>query len=130
MSISRPTSPHLSVYRWLITNTLSILHRLTGVGLVVGTALLVLWLYTAAYDPENYYALHAFMSGNIGKLLLLGWTLAFFYHFSNGIRHLFWDMGYGFDLREVTRSGWVVLFFTAIMTALSWGMVFGFLGTK
>lgn len=125
MVTSRPTSPHLSVYRWLITNTLSILHRITGMGLVVGTLLLAAWLYTAAYDPKHYYDLQAIMSTWVGRLMMLGWTLAFFYHFSNGIRHLCWDMGRGFRLDHVTQSGWFVIVFTLILTGISWGCIFG-----
>lgn len=125
MTISRPTSPHLTVYRWLITNTLSIFHRLTGIWLVVGTLLIVAWLVTAAYYPKQYYDLQAVMSSLVGRAMMLGWTLAFFYHFANGIRHLMWDIGYGFELDQVTKSGWAALIFTIIMTALSWGFVFG-----
>jgi succinate dehydrogenase / fumarate reductase cytochrome b subunit len=125
MSISRPTSPHLSVYRWLITNTLSIMHRMTGVGLVVGTLLVVVWLFSAAYHPKFYYDVQAVMSSLVGRGLMLGWTLAFFFHLGNGIRHLFWDAGYGFGLETVNKSGWAVLLFTVVMTAVSWGFVFG-----
>lgn len=124
MSTPRPLSPHLGIYKWLITNTLSILHRITGFGLAIGTLLLVLWLYTAAYSPEHYYDVQAVMSSVVGRLFMLGWTLAFFYHLSNGIRHLMWDTGAGFELKQVTSSGIIVLVFTVIMTAASWWLVF------
>ncbi len=116
----RPTSPHLTVYRWQITMVLSIMHRITGMGLVVGTALLVAWLYVAAYDAANYSYMHDLLSSIPGKLLLLGWTLAFYFHLANGIRHLFWDMGQGFSIPQTTRSGWAVLIFTLIMTGATW----------
>lgn len=116
----RPTSPHLSIYRPQITSVLSILHRITGVALTVGTALLVVWLYVAAYEPSNYGALHELLSSVPGRLLLMGWTLAFYFHLANGIRHLFWDMGKGFTIPQTTRSGWAVLIITVLMTAASW----------
>jgi len=119
----RPTSPHLSIYRKQITTVLSILHRMTGLALVAGTALMVAWLCTAAYRPAFYTTLHEALISDYGKACLMGWTVAFYYHFANGIRHLFWDMGKGFSLPAATRSGWLVIFFTIIMTAVTWGYV-------
>lgn len=120
MTAPRPTSPHLTIYSWLITNTLSILHRLTGVALSFGTLLLVLWLVSAAYYPVLYYDVQDFMGSILGRLMLLGWTFAFFYHLGNGIRHLFWDMGKGFELETATRSGLAVIAFMIVMTGASW----------
>jgi succinate dehydrogenase / fumarate reductase, cytochrome b subunit len=116
----RPTSPHLTIYRPQITSVLSILHRITGVALMVGTALLVTWLFVAAYQPGQYSGLHELMSSLVGRVLLIGWTLAFYYHLANGVRHLFWDMGKGFTIPQTTRSGIMVLVFTVIMTGASW----------
>ena len=116
----RPLSPHISVYKWLITSTLSILHRLTGVALSFGLLLIVCWLLTSAYHPENYDNFVKFLSGGIGRIMLFGWSLALFYHLCNGIRHLFWDMGKGFDLKNVTRSGIAVLVAAVSLTALVW----------
>lgn len=124
MTAPRPTSPHLGIYKWLITNTLSILHRMTGFALVIGTIILVLWLYTAAYSPAHYYDVQAVMSSIMGRILMFGWTLAFFYHFANGIRHLMWDTGSGFEMKQVNSSGIIVLIFTALTTAASWWFVF------
>lgn len=123
MATERPLSPHLTVYSWQITNTLSILHRITGFGLAIGSILLVIWLFSAAYNPPFYYSLHAFLGSLAGKLLLLGWTVAFYYHLANGIRHLLWDTGAGFQIPQVTRSGIFVLFYTAIMTAGTWAFI-------
>lgn len=119
----RPTSPHLSIYRWQISSVLSILHRLTGLALFAGTALIVVWLCSAAYAPASYATLHDAISSAIGQIFLLGWTLAFYYHFCNGIRHLFWDIGKGFTLPAMARSGWAVVVFAIIFTALTWGFV-------
>jgi succinate dehydrogenase / fumarate reductase cytochrome b subunit len=121
--VSRPLSPHLGIYRWQITMTLSILHRATGMALVAGTLLLVSWLCTAAYAPRFYPELSEFILSPVGQLLLLGWMLSFYFHFANGIRHLFWDIGKGFALPAATRSGWLVVIFAIAMTAFTWGIM-------
>lgn len=118
----RPLSPHLQVYKPQLTSVMSILHRLTGIALAVGTLLLVYWLAAAAGGPESYAAAQAFIASPIGLILLFAWSLAFFYHLSNGIRHLFWDAGYGFELPTVYKSGWTVLIATAVLTLLSWAI--------
>lgn len=118
----RPLSPHLQVYKPQLTSVMSILHRLTGIALAVGTLLLVYWLAAAAGGPESYATAQAFIASPIGLILLFGWTLAFFYHLCNGIRHLFWDAGYGFELPTVYKSGWTVLIATAVLTLLSWAI--------
>jgi len=118
---SRPLSPHLGIYRWQISMVLSILHRITGLALFAGTALMMIWLWSAAYAPAFYVTLHSYLASPLGKLCLFGWTLAFYYHLGNGIRHLFWDIGKGFSLPAMTRSGWAVIIFTLLMTAATWG---------
>jgi succinate dehydrogenase / fumarate reductase, cytochrome b subunit len=120
---NRPLSPHLSIYRWQITNTLSILHRLTGVGLTIGLVPLALWLWGAAYSPELFTCMTDMAGTIIGKLFLFGWTLAFYYHLGNGIRHLNWDIGKGFELSEVLASGRVVIAFALAMTVFTWAII-------
>ena len=117
---NRPLSPHLQVYRPQLTSMLSIAHRITGVALAVGTLLLVYWLAAAAGGPESYAAAQGFIGSFFGQLLLFGWTIALFYHLANGIRHLFWDAGYGFELPTVQRSGHAVLAATVVLTVVSW----------
>jgi succinate dehydrogenase / fumarate reductase cytochrome b subunit len=119
-SSDRPLSPHLQVYRWQLTSVLSVLHRATGVALAAGAVLLVWWLVAAAAGPGAYGAVEAFLRSWIGLLLLFGWTLSFFYHLCNGIRHLAWDIGWGFDLESTYRSGWTVLSAAALLTLLAW----------
>lgn len=121
----RPLSPHLSIYRWQITNTLSILHRLTGVALSAGLVLIAVWLIAVAWCPELFDGIRTVLASIPGKLALFGWTAAFYYHLANGIRHLGWDMGAGFAMRDVTRSGWVVVVFTVVMTLITWAMALG-----
>ena len=116
----RPLSPHISIYRWPITMALSILHRVTGVALSVGLIALVFWLFDAASGPEAYSVFESVMGSLVGKLLLIGWSFAFFYHLCNGVRHLVWDTGRGMEKDEANRSSWVVLAGTIALTAIFW----------
>lgn len=124
----RPLSPHLTIYRPQITSVLSITHRITGIGLTIGILPLTLWLYAIAYDASLFESLQHFFTGFIGRLLLIGWTLAFYYHLGNGLRHLNWDIGRGFALPDVTASGQLVLVFTVAMTVFTWAIIFSRLG--
>jgi succinate dehydrogenase / fumarate reductase cytochrome b subunit len=121
MSIqNRPLSPHLQVYRPQLTSVLSITHRATGVALAVGTLLLVYWLAAAAAGPESFARAQDFVGSPLGIVLLLGWSVALFYHLANGIRHLGWDAGFGLDLPTAYASGYAVLAATAVLTLLAW----------
>jgi len=118
--VQRPLSPHLQIYRPQITTVLSITHRITGIGLGVGTFLLVWWLVAAATSDAAYATVGGFIHSPIGLILLFGWTGALWFHFCNGIRHLAWDFGYGFELPQVHASGWAVVIAAAILTVLTW----------
>lgn len=117
---NRPLSPHIQVYRWQWTMALSILHRITGVALGVGSLLLVYWLTAAATGPEAYARAQGFVGSWFGLLLLFGFSLALFYHLANGIRHLFWDTGRGFELKTAYASGLAVLVAAVVLTGLAW----------
>lgn len=119
---NRPLSPHLSIYRWPITMLLSILHRMTGVAMAIGLILLATWLLQAANGPEEYQYFRSAMSSVIGRLLLIAWTFAFFLHLGNGVRHLVWDTGRGFEKRTANASAWFVLGFAVAMTAIYWAV--------
>ena len=116
----RPLSPHLQVYKPQLTSILSILHRITGVALAAGTLVLAWWLIAAAAGPAAFADAEAVMGSWIGLALLLGWTFALFFHLSNGIRHLFWDAGLGYELSTVYGSGWVVVAASLVLTAGAW----------
>lgn len=105
---TRPLSPHLQIYRWQLTSVLSITHRATGVFLSLGILVYLAWLI-ALLNSESYDTFQMFFQTIPGRLLMLGWVFSFFYHLANGIRHLFWDAGYGFELRTTYISGWVVV---------------------
>ncbi len=100
--------------------TLSILHRMTGVALSVGLIALVVWLESIAFGAGSYDAVAGWMQSIVGKLILLGFSFAFFFHLANGVRHLFWDVGLGFEMRHANASAWFVLVATVLMTALYW----------
>ena len=118
--VNRPLSPHLQVYRWPISMALSILHRASGVALGVGTLLLTWWLVAAAASPNAFDVVQHFMGSAFGLVLLFGWSAALIFHFFTGIRHLFWDAGYGFDAPHYNTSGWAVVIATAVTTVLVW----------
>jgi succinate dehydrogenase / fumarate reductase cytochrome b subunit len=119
-SQNRPLSPHLQVYKPQISSVLSILHRLAGIGLGLGAVLLAWWLIAAASGPEAFAAVQAFLGSILGRLLLFGFSVALFYHLSNGIRHLVWDAGYGFELPVMAKSGWAVVVATGVLTLVAW----------
>ncbi len=99
---------------------LSILHRITGLALAAGTLLLVYWLWAAASGPETYLRANILIGGWFGRLLLFGWTVALFYHLFNGIRHLAWDAGKGFELRTGWLSGIAVVVATLAAALAAW----------
>lgn len=117
---NRPLSPHLQVYRLQLTSMLSILHRATGIALSVGALYLATWVIYAASNPTAYAMFQSFNAGIVGRIILGGWLFCAFYHLANGIRHLFWDAGYGFELKDAYRSGWTVVTVSLIATVLSW----------
>lgn len=120
MQKERPLSPHLQVYKPQLTSMLSILHRGSGVFLMLGTPLLICWLGSIAGGAESYSEFQGFASNWLISLLLVGWTFALFYHLCNGIRHLFWDAGHGFELDSLYKSGWAVLCIAVLLTAATW----------
>ena len=115
----RPLSPFLH-YRWQYTNTLSILHRITGVVLSFCFLLLVYWLAAAAAGPERYARALETMGSPIVQMLLFGGVLSFSYHLLNGVRHLFWDAGYGFELSTARKSGWTVAIASVLLALTLW----------
>lgn len=120
--VRRPLSPHLQVYRWPVSMALSILHRVTGVALGVGTLMLTWWLVAATGSDDAFDRAQWFMGSAIGLLLLFGWSVAMIFHFFSGIRHLVWDAGFGFDSPTYNTTGWGVLIATGVCTVLVWAV--------
>ena len=121
----RPLSPHLSVYRWPITMTLSILHRMTGASLSVGLVALAIWLIGAASGRGAYDGVNSLLQSGLGMVLLIGFSSAFFFHLCNGIRHLFWDAGRGFEKRQANVSSWFVVVTSIVLTLAYWLVIAG-----
>ena len=126
MPTQRPLSPFMfpTWYRFQLTSGLSILHRLTGIALAVGSILLGWWLVAVAAGGGLFEVTLAFIHSPIGMLLLFAWSAAFFYHLCNGIRHLAWDAGYGLELRSAYRGGYIVIAAALLLTVLTWAYVF------
>jgi succinate dehydrogenase / fumarate reductase cytochrome b subunit len=119
-SQNRPLSPHLQIYKPQITSILSITHRMTGLFLAFGAFLLASWLITATYGSEAFEVGQALLYSWFGKLVLLGLTFSIYFHLSNGIRHIGWDFGKGFDLPKVQATGIAVILFAVALTLLTW----------
>lgn len=122
---SRPLSPHLQVYRWQVTMFLSILHRATGFGLAVGAVMVTWWLMSAVLGETQFNIFHTFTQSCLGKLMLMGWLWSFCFHFMNGVRHLIWDTGRGFTIKQASNSAWFVLAASVIATAAIWCLAAG-----
>ena len=119
-SNNRPLSPHLQVYKPQLTTFMSITHRATGIALAVGTLILVCWLIAAATGETAFNEVQAFLGSIVGRLLLLGWSFALFYHLCNGLRHLFWDAGKGFEIETAYMTGRIVIAASILLTIGAW----------
>ena len=116
----RPMSPHLQIYKLPFTAKLSIMHRGTGAVLFAGLILMVMTLLSIAGGAESWASMQSFLSGFIGKFILLGFTFCLYYHMCNGIRHLFWDIGKGLELEEAKKTGIAVIGVSIFLTLLTW----------
>ncbi len=117
---NRPLSPHIQVYRPQMTSMLSFIHRLTGLILALGLVVFVYWLYALATNPGAADQFRTWMLSVPGQIVIYLWILAFFYHFCNGIRHLLWDVGKGFTIPQVYRSGYLVLALSVALTLMTY----------
>ncbi|WP_182085998.1 succinate dehydrogenase, cytochrome b556 subunit [Aureimonas sp. ME7] len=117
---ARPLSPHLTVYRFRPTMAMSILHRITGCALYVGTALVVWWLVAAASGPDAFSWASAFFNSIVGRLILFGYSWALLHHMAGGIRHLIWDTGAGLGREQSTRFAIATLVASLVGTVLLW----------
>ena len=129
-SSNRPLSPHLSVYKIHPGMVMSMMHRITGAGMVVGLVILTWWLVAAAAGPDSFAVVQGLLHTWIGQLALLGWTFCLFYHFGTGLRHLAFDMGYFLSNEGALRAGWTAVVFAVAGTGLAWAIGFIALGVK
>jgi succinate dehydrogenase / fumarate reductase, cytochrome b subunit len=120
LTLSRPLSPNIQIYRPQLTSVLSIANRITGVVLSLGSLGLVAWLVAAALGPQPYAAVQGALISWLGQVVLVAFTFVFFLHLCGGIRHLVWDTGRGFELRSIYASGWAVIAASIVLTAAAW----------
>ncbi len=111
-----------------MTSLLSIWHRLTGIWLGIGSVFLVWWLIALAAGPQPFAVADGFFASWIGRVLLVGWSFAFWFHLTNGLRHLFWDLGLGYRLDTAYASGWAVLAASLLLSLVSWAAAYTVLG--
>jgi succinate dehydrogenase / fumarate reductase, cytochrome b subunit len=123
--VDRPLSPHLQIYKPMLTMAMSITHRVTGAALYFGVLLLVWWLVSAATSEGYFNHVQAFFHHWVGRLLLLGYTWALVHHTIGGLRHLLWDTGRGFDLRLLELMARANLAASIIITLLLWVIGYG-----
>ncbi|SDF59779.1 MULTISPECIES: succinate dehydrogenase, cytochrome b556 subunit [Rhodanobacteraceae] len=116
----RPLSPHLQVYKWQVQMATSILHRAAGIILAVGSLIIVWGLCALAAGPDAFSTFSACAGSLVGTLVMIGWTLAFFYHLANGIRHLVQDTGKGYAIASFVRSSWLSIIAAIVLTVLVW----------
>ncbi len=124
----RPLSPHLQIYRWSVTMFSSIFHRLTGIALGAGLLVVVWWLTAGPMGPAAYADFAAVAGHWFGRLVLLGFTVAFIFHMLNGVRHLFWDAGKGFEIATARLTGWLVVILTGVLTVAVWVAAYAAMG--
>jgi succinate dehydrogenase / fumarate reductase, cytochrome b subunit len=119
---ARPMSPHLQIYKMSITMLMSIVHRITGAALYLGTLLLAWWLIAVSQGEKYYDYVNSVLGHPLGKIILIGYTWALLHHMLGGMRHLYWDTGRGFNLSTVNRLSWLTLIGSIVLTALVWGI--------
>lgn len=122
----KPLSPHLTIYKPQISSVLSIMHRISGVVNFFGVAMLMWWLLYKVYFGLDYSmgAVHDFFNQPFCILILVLWSFSLFFHFCTGIRHLCWDVGLGFDVQTMNRTGWVAVGAALVLTLATWIIVF------
>jgi len=122
-----PMSPHLQIYRWHISSLLSITHRISGVINLVALILIFFWLIILSFGENNYELFLLIINSFFGKFILIGFTWSMTFHILSGIRHLAWDLGYGFEIKTANISGAVVIILSLLLTVIFWLLARGFI---
>ena len=122
-----PLSPHLQIYRWHISSLLSITHRISGVINLLALTLIFFWLLTFSFGENNYELFLSIINSFFGKFILIGFTWSMSFHLLSGVRHLFWDLGYGFEIKTANISGIIVIISSLALTIIFWLFARGFI---
>ena len=122
-----PVSPHLQIYRWHISSLLSITHRISGVINLLALILIFFWLLGLSFGESNYELLLLIINSFFGKFILIGFTWSMSFHILSGIRHLAWDLGYGFEIKTANISGIIVIISSLVLTIIFWLLAKGFI---
>ena len=122
-----PLSPHLQIYRWQISSLLSITHRISGVINLLALILIFFWLVIVSLGESNYESFLLIINSFTGKFILIGFTWSMCFHILSGIRHLAWDLGYGFEIRTANISGIIVIICSLVLTIIFWLFARGFI---
>ena len=117
---NNPLSPHLQIYRWQVSSLLSITHRISGVINLLALILIFFWLLVLSFGESNYESFLLIINSFFGKFILIGFTWSMSFHLLSGIRHLVWDLGYGFELKTANISGIIVVIFSLVLTVIFW----------
>jgi len=122
-----PVSPHLQIYRWHISSLLSITHRISGVINLLALFLIFFWLIVLSFGESNYELFLLIINSFFGKFILIGFTWSMSFHILSGIRHLVWDLGYGFEIKTANISGIIVIICSLVLTIIFWLFARGFI---
>ena len=124
---NNPLSPHLQIYRWQVSSLLSIIHRISGVINLLALILIFFWLLVLSFGENNYELFLILINSFFGKFVLIGFTWSMNFHLLSGIRHLIWDLGYGFEIKTANISGVIVIISSLVLTILFWLFARGFI---
>ena len=124
---NNPLSPHLQIYRWQVSSLLSITHRISGVINLLALIFILFWLLVLSFGENNYELFLISINSFFGKFILIGFTWSMSFHLLSGIRHLVWDLGYGFEIKTANISGAIVVIFSLVLTILFWLFARGFI---
>ena len=124
---NNPLSPHLQIYRWHISSLLSITHRIAGIINLFALILIFFWLIVLSLGESNYELFLIIINSFFGKFILIGFSWSMIFHLLSGIRHLVWDLGYGFEIKTANISGIIVIIFSLVLTILFWLLTRGFI---
>ena len=122
-----PLSPHLQIYRWHISSLISITHRISGVINLLSLILIFYWLIVLSFGESNYESFLLIVNSFFGKFILVGFTWSMIFHLLSGIRHLAWDLGYGYEIKTANISGIIVIIFSLALTIIFWLFARGFI---